>query len=245
MRIPRLYLPEPITAQSEIELPDAAANYIGKVLRLKPGHPLRLFDGRGGEYAAEVIECGKRSVRVAVSTHQQGEVESPLALTLVQAVSKGERMDLTLQKAVELGVTRIAPVFSERSVVNLKGDRLDKRLEHWQGVIISACEQCGRNTLPHFEAAVDLDHWLATPLPADALGLLLQPESPQGLRELQPPEGETLLLVGPEGGFSDQEIDSARKAGYRGIRLGPRVLRTETAGLAALASLQTLWGDLG
>jgi len=241
MRIPRIYQTQRLAENSRITLEESAARHVARVLRLGPGAPLRLFDGRGGEYAATIVESDKREVNVAVGSYTEVEVESTLRLTLAQGISKGERMDFTIQKAVELGVQRIVPLQTERSVVNLKGERRDKKLEHWRGVIISACEQCGRNTLPELLPMQSLSAWLETPL--QGTGLLLDHRADSTIDSLSRPDAVT-LLIGPEGGLSEGERQEARAAGYTGLRLGPRVLRTETAALAALSALQSRWGDL-
>lgn len=241
MRIPRIYVPDPITPQAPLTLDGNAANHIGRVLRLKPDAPLILFNGQGGEYPAVIRELGKRSVIVEVQAYQQRERESPLSITLVQGISRGERMDYTIQKSVELGVTRIVPVVTERTVVNLDDKRRDKRWQHWQGVIIAACEQCGRNRLPTLEAITDLPRALQTP--GAGQRLLLDHRSEAHVQALEPAQ-QVCLLIGPEGGLSATERAQATAQGFTGIRLGPRVLRTETAALTAIAALQTLWGDL-
>lgn len=242
MRIPRIFHPETLVAQSQVVLDDNAARHVARVLRLGVDAELTLFDGRGGEYPASIVELDKRQVTVALGDVREIELESPLRITLAQGISKGERMDYTIQKAVELGVSRIVPLSTERSVVNLKGERLEKKLAHWQGVIISACEQCGRNILPELLAQQTLNEWLAS-RPAGQ-GLLLDHRAEASLGSLQI-SGELTLLIGPEGGLSEQERQHAIDSGYQGIRLGPRVLRTETAALTALAGLQSRWGDLG
>ncbi len=242
MRIPRIYHPEPLVAHSQIALDDNAARHVARVLRLGPGAELTLFDGNGGEYSATIHELNKRQVIVSLCDRRMIDLESPLRITLAQGISKGDRMDYTIQKAVELGVSRIVPLSTERSVVNLKGERLEKKLTHWQGVIISACEQCGRNTLPELLPQQTLNQWLANK-PAGQ-GLLLDHRAENSLGSLQI-SGELTLLIGPEGGLSEQERQYAIDSGYQGIRLGPRVLRTETAALTALAGLQSRWGDLG
>ncbi len=241
MKNPRLYVPESLSSGEELALPVEAANHL-KVLRLRPGAPLTLFNGEGGEYEAELLALERREVRVRVGEHRAHEVESPLEITLLQGISKGERMDFTIQKAVELGVTRILPVFTERSVVQLRDDRLEKRHRHWIGVIESACEQCGRNRLPELlEARPLADAW---PAVGEGLHLVLAPEASTGLRDLSLSR-RISLLIGPEGGLSAVEVDQALSQGFTGLRLGPRILRTETAGLAALAALQVAAGDLG
>lgn len=239
----RIHVAVPLAVGAELGLPDDAARHVAQVLRMRVGEALTLFDGHGGEYAAVIVEAGRREVRVRIGDHHPVDRESRLDITLVQCVSKGDRMDYTIQKAVELGVTRIVPVLSERGVVKLDAERWDKKLEHWRGVAISACEQSGRTRLPPVAAVQKLDTWLATPA-AGALRLVLSPTGSASLRRLEL-STEIALLVGPEGGLSDNEIAAARRAGCIGIGLGPRVLRTETAGVATLAALQLLWGDLG
>lgn len=238
----RIHVAAALSVGSELDLPDDAARHIAQVLRMRAGEALTLFDGAGGEYAAVITEAGRRDVRVRIDSFDPVDRESRLDVSLIQCVSKGDRMDYTIQKAVELGVSRILPVLSERSVVKLDAERWDKKLEHWRGVAISACEQSGRTRVPEVAAVQKLDAWLATP--DQALRLVLAPTESVSLRTLQA-ESKVALLIGPEGGLSDSEIAAARKAGCIGIGLGPRVLRTETAGVATLAALQLLWGDLG
>lgn len=242
MRIPRIFHPEPLSANSRLALDANAARHVGRVLRLREGDTLTLFDGCGGEYPATIVELGKRALWVACKDKVDSECESPLQITLAQGVSRGERMDYTIQKAVELGISTIVPLDTEHSVVSLKGDRLQKKLEHWRGVIVSACEQCGRNTLPQLLPLTSLQEWLRQP--STGLQLLLDHRAGSGVSSLQPPQGGCTLLVGPEGGLSEQERHAAINSGYQGMRLGPRVLRTETAALTALSLLQSRWGDL-
>jgi len=242
MSNPRLYVPSPLATQTTLALPEAAAHHAARVLRLRSGDAVTLFSGTGGEYSARITAIGKHDVTVAVERHDPVERESPLPVTLVQAVSSGERMDLTIQKAVELGVARIIPVESERCVVRLKGERAEKRVAHWQQVAISACEQCGRNRIPEVRMISPLDVWLAAE-EIDALRWVLLPSADRALRDLPRPQKPIELLVGPEGGLTDAEAAAARRAGYQPVRLGPRVLRTETAAPALLAAVQALWGD--
>lgn len=241
MRIPRIFHPQLLVPASHVVLDDNAARHVSRVLRLGKGAHLRLFDGQGGEYPAVIDEVDKREVTVIVGEPAPDELESPLTITLAQGISKGERMDFTIQKAVELGIKRIVPLETERSVVNLKGDRRNKKLDHWRGIIISACEQCGRNTLPELLPMQTLESWLATPL--RGTGLMLDHRAAASVSQLEKPEAIT-LLIGPEGGLSEIERAKACDAGYIGLRLGPRVLRTETAAVTALAALQSHWGDL-
>ncbi|MGQ3056673.1 MAG: 16S rRNA (uracil(1498)-N(3))-methyltransferase [Nevskia sp.] len=239
----RIFVATALTAGAELDLPDEAARHVAQVLRMRAGEALTLFDGSGGEYAAVIVEAGRRDVRVRIDQHHAVDRESRLDVTLAQCVSKGDRMDYTIQKAVELGVSRIVPLLSERSVVKLDAERWDKKLEHWRGVAVSACEQSGRTRVPEIVAVQKLDAWLAVPAEG-RLRLVLAPTESVSLRTLDA-AATIALLIGPEGGLSDAEIAAARRAGCIGIGLGPRVLRTETAGVATLAALQVLWGDLG
>lgn len=239
----RIFVASALTAGAELDLPDEAARHVAQVLRMRAGEALTLFDGRGGEYAAVIVDAGRRDVRVRIDQHYPVDRESRLDVTLAQCVSKGDRMDYTIQKAVELGVSRIVPLLSERSVVKLDAERWDKKLEHWRGVAVSACEQSGRTRVPEVTAVQKLDAWLAAPAEG-RLRLVLAPTESVSLRTLDA-AAAIALLIGPEGGLSDGEIAAARRAGCIGIGLGPRVLRTETAGVATLAALQVLWGDLG
>ncbi|RTL05170.1 MAG: 16S rRNA (uracil(1498)-N(3))-methyltransferase [Lysobacterales bacterium] len=246
MRIPRIHVAGPIVAGEPVALDDSASNHVVRVLRLAPGAPLRLFDGRGGQWRATLASCGKRGASALAAAHEALECESPLAVVLAQGIARGERMDYALQKAVELGVQAIRPVFTARSNVQLDADRLDKRLAHWRAVIVAACEQCGRNRLPVLAAPLRIEALLAETAAGDGgLRLVLDPLAQHGLRALAPPPGPVTLLVGPEGGLAEAELAAATAAGWQGVRLGPRVLRTETAGVAALAALAALWGDLG
>ncbi len=237
MRIPRIYLSVPLESGALVTLDGTAANHITRVLRLKPGADLVLFNGEGGEYPA-VLEA---AAKARLGAWRAVECESPLAITLVQGISRAERMDYTIQKAVELGVTRIVPVFATRSVVELRGERLQRRMQHWRGVVVGACEQCGRNRVPALDAAMDLQDWLRRE-EAPSLRLVLNHRADAILKTLPHPTALT-LLIGPEGGLDDSELAQAERAGFIGMRLGPRVLRTETAAVTALAALQTLWGD--
>jgi 16S rRNA (uracil1498-N3)-methyltransferase len=243
MRLHRLHIDNEITTGASISLPAERVNYLVKVLRLKPGSELLVFNGQGGEYQATLIEAGKRSAVIKIGTFIDREAESPLDIVLLQAISKGERMDYTIQKAVELGVHRIVPVFSQRSVVQLKGERLTRKQSHWQQIAVSACEQCGRNRVPAIEIPQTLTQVLEFHN-RDSPGLILDPESGRGIEQL-PDQGTSIsLLIGPEGGLSAEEVDLARRSGFTGIRLGPRILRTETAAVTAISILQVRWGDL-
>lgn len=242
MRISRLFIDNTLKSGDTISLEGEPFNYMARVLRLKPGAELTVFNGQGGEYAAQLASVSKRRAELIVGAFNNRDRESPLDLSLVQGISRGERMDYTIQKATELGISRIVPVFTQRSMVSLEGARLAKRLQHWQGIVHSACEQCGRNHVPVVEAALSLPEYLEQENVGNKL--LLDPLAETGLTTLPPPGGRTHLLIGPEGGLGDQERVLAHANGYMGIRLGPRVLRTETAAVACIAALQTLWGDL-
>lgn len=240
MNSPRFYCREALAPGAHLELPEPVARHV-RVLRLQPGAGIILFDGRGGEYGATIERIERDRIVAAIGAWNEIERESALAITLVQALQVGEKMDYTIQKAVELGVRSIVPVESRRSVTRLAGDRAGKRVAHWQGVAASACEQCGRNQVPNVAPVERLESWLARPS-GGALRLMLAPGAERALTAL-PPSCDVQLLVGAEGGLDPQEVTAARSAGFQVVRLGPRVLRTETAGLAALAALQTIWGD--
>ena len=240
--LPRIYVPDDIPAHGIFDAPADHAHHLVHVLRLAAGDALTVFDGRGYEYPAVIERMGKSAVTLRVSDPVAVDRESPLAVTLAQGISSGERMDYTIQKAVELGVHAIQPLSTERSVVRLSTERAAKRVAHWQGVVAAACEQCGRNRVPHVSVVSSVTTWLAN-VPPDALRLTLSPGAASTLRELSRPAGPVVLLVGPEGGLSPREQEDAMAAGFAPLRLGPRVLRTETAALAALAAMQTYWGD--
>ncbi len=240
---PRIYIPSPeLVDGATLRLPDSAFHHLVQVLRLRKGDTFTAFDGRGGEFGSELVEVGRREAHGRLGARLDIDRESPLDLTLAQCVSKGERMDYTLQKAVELGVTRIVPLLSSRAVVRLDADRWDKKLEHWRGVAIAACEQSGRTRVPEIAEVQALPSWLDDES-APGTRLTLDPQAAHALRELPAPDGPLTLLIGPEGGLTEYELHRAREAGFTGIRIGPRVLRTETAGVAALAALQATWGD--
>ena len=247
MTAPRFYSPVRLSADSCIDLSENAARHACRVLRLRAGDDLSLFDGAGGEYAARIAEVARERVSVDVLQWRDAECESPIKLTLVQALQAGEKMDMTMQKVVELGVARIVPVASKRSVVRLDGERAQRRLVHWRGVVASACEQCGRNRVPEVSPLSGLERWLGQPAASGVLRLMLMPGAAQTLNDLAMPApgAEIELLIGAEGGLAPEEVALAAAAGYLGVRLGPRILRTETAGLAALAAIQCLWGDFG
>lgn len=241
-RLPRVYFPGEVAAHGVCELPPKQSHHIGRVLRLATGDALILFDGRGNEYDATIERLGKARVTLTTGDARQVDRESPLDVTLAQGISTGERMDYTVQKAVELGVSAVQPLTTERSVVRLDAERASRRVAHWQSIAVSACEQCGRNLVPAVHAVKTLTAWLGPPA-AHACRITLAPEASMRLAELPRAAGAIVLLVGPEGGLSPRERADAVAMGFVAARLGPRVLRTETAAVAALAALQTLWGD--
>lgn len=241
MRIPRIYYPDSIPLEEEFTLTDEAGHHIATVLRLKPNHPIVLFNGDGNEYSAQIISVQRRKVIVEADACLSIDKESPLHLHLGQGVSKGDRMDIVLQKSVELGVSEITPVITERCAVKLDESRWEKKLNQWQKIVIGACEQSGRNTLPTLHAPVTLNQWLASSTMSSRLvlapgaeqSLVRQPYNTHGYR----------LLIGPEGGLSEAEIHLANENGYQSVSLGPRILRTETAALSSLSILQAQHGD--
>lgn len=245
MRIPRFYLPVPLATGATVMLDDNAFNHAVRVLRLGPQAQLVLFDGQGQAYKATLSEVGKRTAQARLGDALPETTESPLQVTLAQGISRGEKMDYTLQKAVELGVAAIQPLFTERTGFGLSGERLARKIQHWRGIVIGACEQCGRNRLPELREPLPLGDALAQQPEAAGLKLLLDPQAGRGLRGWPSPTAAITLLIGAEGGLSPAEVAKAQAAGFVGLRLGPRILRTETAGLAALAAIQALWGDCG
>ncbi|ONM43408.1 16S rRNA (uracil(1498)-N(3))-methyltransferase [Halopseudomonas pachastrellae] len=240
MRVSRFYLDRPLSA-GEVILDGDVAHYIGRVLRLAPGAPVQIFNGSGQEWPGEVSAVSKRDVTITLQQPVAGTPESPLHTHLGQALSRGERMDWAIQKAVELGVSEITPLFTERCEVKLQGERADKRQAHWQQIAVSACEQCGRSSVPVIHPPMALHDWLSA-LQVD-VRLVLHHRTEQDLQSLPAPESAA-LLIGPEGGLSAGEIAQAEQAGFHAARFGPRVLRTETAPVVALTMLQHLWGDV-
>ena len=242
MRIVRHFVEAPLSAAVEFALSDSACAHLLRVLRLGVGDRFVAFNGDGHDYEAELVEAGKRGGRARVLARREVDRESPLAITLAQGIARGEKMDLILQKATELGVARIAPVVTERTEVRLDAERADKRAAHWRGVLASACEQSGRARLPELLPPRALGDFLAAE--SGARRLVLDPGAGATLAQLHLAPGESLcLLVGPEGGLSERDLAAARAAGFTGLRLGPRILRTETAALAAIAGLNALYGD--
>jgi len=243
MRIPRIYHPDTLNTGDTIELEADAANHVGRVLRLNVDAPIILFNGQGGEYSAVLVESGKKRVTALIRKFDDKCIESPLAIHLGQGISRGDKMELTIQKAVELGVTEITPLFTQRCGVKLNGERLEKKMGQWRKIVISACEQCARNTLPIIHAPKSLEEWASEP--TDELKLNLHPRASHGINGLAEPINGVRLVIGPEGGLSDDEIEFASAQGFEEILIGPRVLRTETAGLTVISALQTRFGDLG
>ena len=243
MRIPRIHVDHDLRPGREVLLPDQAGEHVARVLRLERGAPLILFNGDGYEFDAALASLAKHAVTAEVGQKRVVERESPLPLTLAQAIARGERMDWVLQKATELGIARIVPIITERTEVKLDAERAERRMAHWRGVIASACEQCGRTHLPDLEAPQAMDRWLATLGDAPATRLALLPEGDATLRQFPQMDNGAILAVGPEGGFTANDVALLTQAGFHGLRLGPRILRTETAGLAALAALQAMFGD--
>ena len=249
---PRLYCPTSLGSDKVIDLPAPVAHHAARVLRLREGDPVTLFNGEGGESEARLTRIGSRSVSAMVGKHHAVERESPLQVTLLQGLAGAERMDYVIQKAVEMGVATIAPVTMARSVTRLDAARAAKRAEHWRSVIVASCEQCGRNRLPILHPLRDFDAALASPddpgagpaaTTGAALSLVLSPSEGSSLTAFDRPSGAIRLLIGPEGGLAPEELTAAHRAGFRNVRFGPRVLRTETAGVAALAAMNALWGD--
>lgn len=238
MRLSRFFIDAPLSL-GQHDLPETQAHYIGRVLRHAVGDAVQLFDGCGQEFLGELIEVGKKSVRVELREAFAGMPESPLHIHLGQGLSRGERMDWAIQKATELGAQVISPIISERCEVRLKDERADKRMTHWRQVAISACEQCGRSVVPVIHPPILLADWLKQ---TDAqLKLVLHPVAEPLLSHAKP--DSLAFLIGPEGGLTDGEVEQAKAAGFHAARLGPRVLRTETAPVVALSVAQQLWGD--
>jgi 16S rRNA (uracil1498-N3)-methyltransferase len=240
--IPRFFCPFPLHPGATVELAVEAAHHALKVLRIGAGDTAILFDGRGGQWRATLHPAGK-ALRAVLDEFDHADCEPPLALTLVQALPASDKMDLVVQKAVELGACRIQPVTAKRSLVRLSGERAMRRVEHWRNIAIAACEQSGRNLIPSVAPILDLPQYLGHAAQENGLRFVCAPGASGSLRDLAAPAVPVSLLVGPEGGFEESEVLAARAAGFRPIRLGPRVLRTETAGLGALAAMMALWGD--
>jgi 16S rRNA (uracil1498-N3)-methyltransferase len=241
MRIPRIYTAQTLAADAVVMLEPEPARHVARVLRLVAGDPLVLFDGNGGEFPANITAVDKKRVQVLTGAHRPTECESPLSIHLGIALSRGERMDWIVQKSTELGVASLTPLTTEHTGVKLVGDRAEKRILHWRQIAISACEQCGRNRPPAIKPMTALTDWLAT---TDAQCKFVLHHRAQNIHQIESSPVDIALLIGPEGGLSDSEIEAAERADFTSLRLGPRVLRTETAPLAAIAILQARWGDM-
>ena len=243
MRLTRVYVDAPLEPGARITLEGSAASHVTRVLRLRSGEALTVFNGRGGEHAASIDKSHGGEVTVLIGEHRAVERESPVPITLAQGISRGQRMDLVVQKATELGVSRLVPVLTERSVVRLDAQQSDRKSNHWRAIAIAACEQCGRNRLPEVALPAQLRELLREPA-GDRARLLLSPDAALRVEDMPRPQSGVLVLIGPEGGLSEEEQGQAQAAGFTAVNLGPRVLRTETAAIAALTLLQREFGDI-
>ena len=243
MRIPRIFHPEPLHSHQRVQLSEDAANHVGRVLRMVNGQQVLLFDGSNQVFLSTIVEASKKHVTVETSAAELDNRESPLDIHLGQVLSRGEKMEFTIQKSIELGVNTITPLISERCGVKLDKERLEKKLSQWQKIAIAACEQCGRNRIPEIRPVMTLAEWLSED--SDALKLNLHPRASQSINRLTLPNNKVRLLIGPEGGLSAAEIEQASTDNFTDILLGPRVLRTETTALTAITALQVRFGDLG
>jgi 16S rRNA (uracil1498-N3)-methyltransferase len=243
MSAPRFYCPPPLPLSTDCELPPEAAHHASRVLRLRAGDAVQIFDGLGNALDATIDAINGKRVLLGNLQPCMGQHESGLRIVLAQAMSTSEKMDWVVQKATELGAAEIVPVQTQRSVAKLAGARAEKRAEHWRNVAVSACEQCGRNTLPQLHAPQELDNWLSEMRSTPGGKFILLPGGAGRLQTQPKPQGRVTLLIGPEGGFTPGEANVAQQAGFIPVLLGPRVLRTETAAIAGIAALQTLWGD--
>lgn len=248
MRIPRIFIDTELNENSTLALPDSAFQHLCKVLRLKSDHPIRVFNGREfngkiGQFDATLCDVEKRSANIHVTNFEALDNESPILVTVGQTLSRGERMDYAIQKSVEAGVFAIQPLFSERCEVKLQDSRAEKRQQHWQQVAISAAEQCGRGVVPIVHPPIELSEWVSNC--NEMLTLTLHHHSAKPIRQYEKPSNnQVALLIGPEGGLSEKEVQLSEKSGFNAITLGPRVLRTETAPVVALSVINTLWGDI-
>jgi 16S rRNA (uracil1498-N3)-methyltransferase len=240
--LPRFHVPDGLAPGATVELPAEAAHHAIRVLRLGDGDPVILFDGRGGEWFARLVRSGP-AMRAMLETFDAADWAPPLGITLVQALPAADKMDWIVQKATELGVATIQPVAARRSVVKLSGERMERRCRHWQQIAVAACEQCGMNRIPVVAPLLDLPQYLGMTAPHNDIRLLMAPGAERRLLEMVRPEGGATLLIGPEGGFEEGEARAIAAAGFEPVSLGPRVLRTETAGIAAISAMLALWGD--
>ncbi|HHK5573376.1 TPA: 16S rRNA (uracil(1498)-N(3))-methyltransferase [Neisseria cinerea] len=239
--MPRFHLPENLSVGQTVALPDNIVRHLN-VLRVRPNENITLFDGKGKAHTARLTVLEKRRAEAEILHEETADTESPLNITLIQSISSGDRMDFTLQKSVELGVTAIQPVISERCIVRLDGERAAKRLARWQEIVISACEQSGRNTVPPVLPIIGYREALDK-MPSESTRLIMSINRARKLGDIRQPSGAIVFMVGPEGGWTEQEEQQAFEVGFQAVTLGKRILRTETAALAAIAAMQTLWGD--
>ena len=240
----RLYIESPIASERQLIVSGERARYISRVLRLKINDKLTLFDGSGAEFSAEIAAIRKRDISLIVTGRTKRSVESPLTIHLLQGISRGDRMDLVIRKATELGVKRITPICADYSVVKFELERAKKRLKHWHSIAFSACEQCGRNIVPEITLPISLQEWIANNKNEQNIRLILKPNASVSINSIAVAENSVTVLVGPEGGFSDSEYALARSNNFKSIRFGPRILRTETAAIAIISTLQAIYGDL-
>lgn len=244
MRVSRVYLPLELTTDATVPITDKTFHYLTRVLRLGANAPLAVFNGEGGEYDATIIEVTKKTALIRTTTFRDDDAESPLRITLAQGLAKGEKMDWIVQKATELGVNEIQPLFTRYSDVKLNDERAEKRRQHWQEIAISACEQCGRNRVPAIHSPISISDWLTSldqPQP-DEKRIVFQPQ--QSVNTSSASVSSARLLIGPEGGFHDDELKHAGSLGFKFRSMGPRILRSETAAVTAMCLAQTWWGDL-
>jgi len=244
MRMTRSFVETPLTVGQQLSLPEDVANHLVRVMRLREGEGCVLFNGDGHDYSGTLVELGRRAAQVRIDAVQRLDNESALSITLLQGIARGEKMDLILQKATELGVHAIVPVNAERTEVKLDAARAEKRLAHWRSVVVSACGQSGRAVVPSVSAPRSLLE-AARSMPAETLKLTLDPQGEHRLSTLSPAPDGVVIAIGPEGGWSPRDRLALAEAGFQGLQLGPRILRTETAGLAAIAAVQARLGDLG
>ena len=242
MRISRLYIEQALMPEDTVSLPRDKAHYITNVLRMKAGDSIILFNDSGNTFDATILELTRKSARIKITSSSEDNRESPLKVILALAISRGQHMDYALQKAVELGVHKIVPLQTEFSNVKLQDDRIQNKLSHWQNIIISATEQCGRNRLAKLSKPVAFNEWLTAETPATCV--IMQPGSTLSMKDVEPINNELALLIGPEGGFSENELDLAAHKGCISVNFGPRILRAETAVVSGVSVAQQLWGDL-
>lgn len=242
MRISRIYINNGLKEGVETGLTGETAHYAINVLRMQNGQQLVVFNGKGGQYSAEIINIKKGKVEIKVREYQPDERESSLDITLVQGISRSQRMDYAIQKSVELGVARIVPVITEFCSMQLNTKHNEKKYNHWRKIIINACEQCGRNRLPVLDNVIEFANWLN--LDTNRLKIILHPDKGTRIADINSRVDNITILTGPEGGFSQNEFEQALKSGYQPVKLGPRILRTETASIAAISACQAMWGDL-